>query len=70
LAVGPIPNSDRLNLEAVGVEVKEQVNIIVNDAMQTNVPHIFAVGDTDGEGAFTHTSVNDGEILGLTYASK
>jgi len=63
LAVGRIPNSDRLNLEAAGVEVNERGYILVNDVMQTNVPHIFAVGDINGEGAFTHTSVNDGEIF-------
>jgi pyruvate/2-oxoglutarate dehydrogenase complex dihydrolipoamide dehydrogenase (E3) component len=63
LAVGRIPNSDRLNLEAASVEVNERGYILVNDVMQTNVPHIFAVGDINGEGAFTHTSVNDGEIF-------
>ncbi len=63
LAVGRIPNSDRLNLEAAGVAVNERGYIQVNDVMQTNAPHIFAVGDINGEGAFTHTSVNDGEIF-------
>ena len=63
LAVGRVPNSDRLNLEAAGVEVSERGYIVVNDVMQTSVPHIFAVGDVNGEGAFTHTSVNDGEIF-------
>ena len=63
LAVGRVPNSDRLNLEAAGVEVNERGYIVVNEVMQTNVPNIFAVGDINGEGAFTHTSVNDGEIF-------
>jgi len=63
LAVGRVPNSDRLNLEAAGVEVDERGYIRVNDVMQTSAPHIFAVGDINGEGAFTHTSVNDGEIM-------
>ncbi len=40
----------------------------VNDVMQTTVPHIFAVGDINGEGAFTHTSVNDGEICWDFYS--
>ena len=62
LALGRVPNSDRLNLGAAGVEVDEKGYIRVNDVMQTNVPHIFAVGDINGEGAFTHTSVNDGEV--------
>jgi len=63
LAVGRVPNSDRLNLEAAGVEVTQRGYIRVNEMMQTTVPHIFAVGDINGEGAFTHTSVNDGEIF-------
>lgn len=63
LAVGRVPNSDRLNLEAAGVETNEHGYIKVNEVMQTNVPHIYAVGDINGEGAFTHTAVNDGEIF-------
>ncbi len=63
LAVGRMPNSDRLNLDAAGVEVNERGYIRVNDVMQTTTPNIFAVGDINGEGAFTHTSVNDGEIF-------
>jgi pyruvate/2-oxoglutarate dehydrogenase complex dihydrolipoamide dehydrogenase (E3) component len=63
LAVGRIPNSDRLNLEAASLVTDELGYIRVNEVMQTNVPNIFAVGDINGEGAFTHTSVNDGEIF-------
>ena len=63
LAVGRTPNSDRLNLEAAGVEVNKRGYIQVNEVMQTTALHIFAVGDINGEGAFTHTSVNDGEIF-------
>ncbi len=63
LAVGRTPNSERLNLEAAGVEVNKRGYILVNEVMQTTAPHIFAVGDINGEGAFTHTSVNDGEIF-------
>ncbi len=62
-AVGRSPNSDALNLLAAGVETNERGYIPVNDTMQTNVPHIYAVGDINGCGAFTHTSVNDGEIF-------
>jgi len=68
LAVGRVPNSDRLNLEAADIEVSERGYIQVNDNMQTNLPHVFAVGDINGEGAFTHTSVNDGEIFGDFYS--
>ncbi len=70
LAMGRKPNSDRLNLEAAGVVVDESGYIEVNDVMQTSVPHIFAVGDINGEGAFTHTSVNDGEIFWDFYSGK
>jgi pyruvate/2-oxoglutarate dehydrogenase complex dihydrolipoamide dehydrogenase (E3) component len=63
LAVGRVPNSDRLNLEAAGVTVDDRDYIQVNETMQTSVPHIYAVGDINGEGAFTHTAVNDGEIF-------
>ena len=68
LAVGRVPNSDRLNLDAAGVAVNKPGFIGVNDVMQTNVPHIFAVGDINGQGAFTHTSVNDGEIFWDFYS--
>ena len=68
LAVGRTPNSDRLNLQAAGVEVNERGHIRVNDVMQTTVPHILAVGDINGEGASTHTTVNDGEIFRDFYS--
>ncbi|NOZ73087.1 MAG: mercuric reductase [Chloroflexi bacterium] len=68
VAMGRIPNSDRLHLEKAGVEKNERGYIRVNDVMQTNVPHIFAIGDINGEGAFTHTSVNDGEIFWDYYS--
>jgi pyruvate/2-oxoglutarate dehydrogenase complex dihydrolipoamide dehydrogenase (E3) component len=70
LAVGRVPNSDTLNLEAAGVEVDRRGYIKVNQYMRTNVPHIFAVGDINGEGAFTHTSVNDGEIFWDHYSGE
>ena len=69
-AMGRIPNSDGLNLQAAGVEVDRRGYIRVNDVMQTTVPHIFAVGDINGEGAFTHTSVNDGEIFWDHYSGE
>jgi pyruvate/2-oxoglutarate dehydrogenase complex dihydrolipoamide dehydrogenase (E3) component len=70
LAVGRVPNSDRLNLAAAGVETDEKGYIGVNALMQTTTPHIFAVGDINGEGAFTHTSVNDGEIFWDFYSGE
>ena len=63
LAVGRVPNSDKLNLEAAGVKTDERGFIEVNDRLQTSAPHIYALGDVNGRGAFTHTSVNDGEII-------
>jgi pyruvate/2-oxoglutarate dehydrogenase complex dihydrolipoamide dehydrogenase (E3) component len=62
LAVGRRPNTDDLGLEAAGVAVDEHGFIIVDDGLRTNVPHIFALGDCNGRGAFTHTSYNDFEI--------
>lgn len=70
LAVGRIPNSGRLNLEAAGVQVDDRGYIQVNDVMQTSTPHIYAVGDINGEGAFTHTAVNDGEIFWDYYSGE
>ncbi len=63
LATGRIPNTDQLGLEKAGVEVDERKFIKVNDQLQTTQPHIFAMGDCNGRGAFTHTSYNDYEIV-------
>ncbi|MFT7695569.1 MAG: pyruvate/2-oxoglutarate dehydrogenase complex dihydrolipoamide dehydrogenase (E3) component [Candidatus Latescibacterota bacterium] len=70
VAVGRAPNSSRLNLGAAGVQTNERGFITVNDIMQTNIPHIYAIGDVNGEGAFTHTSVNDGEIFWDNYSGE
>jgi pyruvate/2-oxoglutarate dehydrogenase complex dihydrolipoamide dehydrogenase (E3) component len=70
LAVGRQPNSDRLNLEAAGVAMDGRGYIQVNEQTQTNIPHIYAVGDINGQGAFTHTSVNDGEIFWDAYSGE
>jgi pyruvate/2-oxoglutarate dehydrogenase complex dihydrolipoamide dehydrogenase (E3) component len=63
LAVGRRPNTDDLGLEAAGVEVDKRGYIVVNDALQTTVPGIWAMGDCNGKGAFTHTAYNDFEIV-------
>lgn len=63
VAVGRRPNSDRLNLEKAGVHVDDRGYITVDDHLQTNVPGIWALGDVNGRGAFTHTSYNDFEIV-------
>ncbi len=70
VAVGRVPNSDKLSLADAGVESNERGFIPVNDTMQSNVPHIYAIGDVNGEGAFTHTSVNDGEIFWDHYSGE
>ena len=62
LAVGRRPNTDDLGLENAGVAVDERGNILVDDALATNVPGIWALGDCNGHGGFTHTSYNDYEI--------
>jgi pyruvate/2-oxoglutarate dehydrogenase complex dihydrolipoamide dehydrogenase (E3) component len=63
LAVGRRPNTDDLGLEKAGVSVDEKGYIRVDDTLATNVPGIWALGDCNGRGAFTHTAYNDGEIV-------
>jgi pyruvate/2-oxoglutarate dehydrogenase complex dihydrolipoamide dehydrogenase (E3) component len=63
LAVGRRPNSDDLGLEHVGVVTDARGYITTDGQFRTNVEGIFAVGDVNGRGAFTHTSYQDYEIL-------
>ena len=63
LAVGRRPNTDDLGLDAAGVSRDERGYVVVDDQLQTNVPGIWALGDCNGKGAFTHTSYNDFEIV-------
>jgi pyruvate/2-oxoglutarate dehydrogenase complex dihydrolipoamide dehydrogenase (E3) component len=63
LAVGRRPNTDDLGLEKAGVAMDSRGYIQVDDQLRTNVPGIWALGDCNGKGAFTHTSYNDGEIV-------
>jgi pyruvate/2-oxoglutarate dehydrogenase complex dihydrolipoamide dehydrogenase (E3) component len=62
LAVGRKSNTDDLGLDKAGVAVDEKGYIIIDDHLATNVPGIFAMGDCNGHGGFTHTSYNDYEI--------
>ena len=63
LAIGRRPNTDDLGLENAGVVVDGRGFIKVDEELQTNVPGIWALGDCNGRGAFTHTSYNDFEIV-------
>ncbi|MEB3982314.1 FAD-containing oxidoreductase [Mycobacterium sp. 663a-19] len=63
LAVGRRPNTDDLGLDAAGVHTDARGYIVVDDQLKTNVEHIWAMGDCNGKGAFTHTSYNDFEIV-------
>ncbi len=63
LAVGRVPNTDDLGLDKAGVGTDRRGFVVVDDQLRTNVPGIWAMGDVNGRGAFTHTSYNDYEIL-------
>jgi pyruvate/2-oxoglutarate dehydrogenase complex dihydrolipoamide dehydrogenase (E3) component len=62
-AAGRPPNTDRLNLEAAGVETDKRGFIRVNERLETNVPGIWALGDVKGVPAFTHISYDDFRIV-------
>ncbi|MBP2451576.1 FAD-containing oxidoreductase [Mycolicibacterium lutetiense] len=63
LAVGRIPNTDDLGLEHAGVDLDGRGYVVVDDQLRTTTGHIWAMGDCNGKGAFTHTSYNDFEIV-------
>lgn len=63
MAVGRKPNTDDLGLDKAGVKIDARGFVTVDDALATNVPGIWCIGDANGQGAFTHTSYNDYEIL-------
>ncbi len=63
LAVGRRPNTDDLGLDAAGIETDARGYIKVDDTLATNVPGVWAMGDCNGRGAFTHTAYNDFEII-------
>ena len=63
LAIGRIPNTDDLGLDKAGIATDARGFIAVDDELRTNVPRIWAIGDCNGRGAFTHTSYNDYEIV-------
>lgn len=63
LAVGRRPNTDDLGLDKAGIETDEHGYIKVDEGLATDVPGIWALGDCNGRGAFTHTAYNDSEIV-------
>jgi pyruvate/2-oxoglutarate dehydrogenase complex dihydrolipoamide dehydrogenase (E3) component len=63
IAVGRAPNTGDLGLDKAGVETDKNGYVKVDDQLRTNVPGIWALGDCNGKGAFTHTSYNDYEIV-------
>lgn len=63
LAVGRRPNTDSLQLEKTGLHPNERGFIEVDEQLETKVPGIYALGDCNGRGAFTHTAYNDFEIV-------
>ncbi|MHA3021993.1 FAD-containing oxidoreductase [Mycobacterium sp. BMJ-28] len=63
VAVGRRPNTDDLGLEHAGVQTDARGYVVVDDQLRTSVEHIWAMGDCNGKGAFTHTSWNDYEIV-------
>jgi pyruvate/2-oxoglutarate dehydrogenase complex dihydrolipoamide dehydrogenase (E3) component len=63
VAIGRRPNTDDLGLDRAGIATDAHGYIQVDDLLRTNVPDIWAMGDCNGRGAFTHTSWNDFEIV-------
>ena len=63
LAMGRRPNTDDLGLDEIGMKRDEHGYIVVDDELRTSVPGIWAMGDCNGRGGFTHTSYNDYEIV-------
>jgi len=63
LAVGRVPNTDDLGLEEAGVKTDKRGYIEVSEELQTTNPRVWALGDCNGKGAFTHTAYNDYEIV-------
>jgi pyruvate/2-oxoglutarate dehydrogenase complex dihydrolipoamide dehydrogenase (E3) component len=63
LAVGRVPNTDDLGLQAAGIATDKRGYIEVDEELRTSNPRVWALGDCNGKGAFTHTAYNDYEIV-------
>ncbi|MGG5823624.1 FAD-containing oxidoreductase [Falsiroseomonas sp. HW251] len=70
VAVGRRPNVEDLNLDAAGVRLDARGFIAVDDQLRTSAEGIWALGDVNGKGAFTHTSYNDYEIVAANLLDK
>jgi len=70
VAVGRVPNTDDLGLDRAGIATDTRGYIVVDDELATNVTGIWALGDVNGRGAFTHTSFNDYEIVAANLLDK
>lgn len=69
LAVGRVPNTDDLGLTAAGIETNAQGLITVDDELRTTAEGVWALGEVNGRGAFTHTAYNDFEIVAANLFS-
>jgi len=63
LAVGRVPNTDDLGLDRAGIQIDKRGFVVVDEELRTTNPKVWALGDCNGQGAFTHTSYNDYEIV-------
>lgn len=63
LATGRVPNTHDLGADAAGLELDERGMIVVDDRLRTRLEHVWALGEVNGRGAFTHTAYNDFEIV-------
>jgi len=63
LAIGRRPNTDDLGLDKAGIELDKRGYVVVDDQLRTSNPGVWALGDCNGKGAFTHTAYNDFEIV-------
>jgi len=70
IAVGRVPNTDWLNLDAAGIQVDKRGFIQVNERLETNVPGVYALGDIKGGPAFTHISYDDFRIIRTNLLEK
>ena len=68
VAVGRVPNGKRINAEAAGIAVSERGFIEVNAQQQTNIPHIFAIGDIVGQPMLAHKATHEGKVAAEVVA--